>query len=195
MATVTGLQSALAQEYTRGDCSPIVKNIAGNVTITCNFQGQIPVFKFSAIPDGRNAQRVMANLYEFIERNNKQIFELDIVLDSELANPDHCNWTSRDPRMDRRCSWSSYAFHGGLARGNSVTQPGEIILLQYDDTSTSAVNLNIVGEGVFWERGGYVVRGYFYVDGEGYAQGIVGIAIKEISKRELLTGGRHNLRN
>jgi len=183
------MPSASAQEYTRGDCSPIVKNITGNVAITCTFQGQIPVFKFSAIVDRTNAQTVMANLYEFVERNKKQIFELDLSLDSEVAQPEHCYWQNRDASMDRRCDWSSYAYSGSFAK------QGEIILVQYDDSSTSSVDLNLSGEGIYWERGGFNVRGYYYVESEGYGQGAVQVNMREISKRELLKGGRHNLRN
>jgi hypothetical protein len=98
----------VAQEYTQGDCSPIVKNVGGNVSIICNFQGQIPIFRFSATIEKTNAHAATAALYDFIERNGRRIFELELDIAGSLTPPSYCNWMTAP--SNTRCDWPSYAY-------------------------------------------------------------------------------------
>lgn len=191
LCLLTGNSSAHAQDSTQGDCSPIVKNIGGNVNISCSFEGQIPVFKFSAFADSTNAQQVISALSNFVDQNKKRVFELDLGIDSNLGVPSNCNWLFGN--SNRQCRWSSYAYNSYITHQNEIGRLGQIDLVHFDNDGLTAII--VTGQGVMWQHGAYAVQGYFYVKGTAFGQGSLEINLGEITKRDLLTGGRYNLQN
>lgn len=185
--------SVFAQDQTKGDCSPIVKNVEGNVSISCNLQGKTPVYKFSANV-WKDPQPVMAQLEKFISKHEKSVFELDLWVNSDLKQPRDCRWQHRefDKWTKNNCRWSSYAYT--YAKANSLRGPGNILLDVYRDID-GPVSMNVNGEAVFWKSGGIAIRGYFYVKGTTASMGVIEYFIEEIGKDKLLGSGRYNLNN
>lgn len=74
MVALTSIQSGSAHDGTDADCSPIVKNVGANVSVACNFQGRIPVFKFSGIVSSNSVHAFT----EFVNAHENDFIELDI---------------------------------------------------------------------------------------------------------------------
>lgn len=184
---------AIAQDKTKGDCSPIVKNITGNVSISCSIQGRTPVYKFSSNV-WKDPQIVMPQLVNFIEKHEKEVFELDLWVNSDLKRPRRCDWQHREFNkwIKKNCKWTDYAYIH--AKGNSLKGPGNILLDLYRDVD-GPVSINVNGEAVYWKSGGIAIRGYFYVSGITANMGTLQYLLYEIGKDKLLGSGRYNLKN
>jgi hypothetical protein len=61
----------------------------------------------------------------------------------------------------------------------------------WDDPASGGQIFNIISDNIVWANGGYVVRGYYYVEElPGIHQGFVEIALIQLSKGEVLSRGR-----
>jgi hypothetical protein len=163
-----GLTSASAQSSsTSGDCSPIVTNARGNVTITCALiANRIPVYKFQ----GEITQANVNEFGEFVESHMDDIIELDI--------------------------WPNYAAEGyGKLYYVEQRNGRKVLSLNAPRNPRSATDggmlYNIISSNITWANGGYVIRGFYSVEWTpGIHQGWMEVHLDEISRGELLARGR-----
>jgi hypothetical protein len=154
---------------TSGDCSPIVANIRGNVTITCALlANRIPVYKFQ----GQITHANVKDFGEFVEAHKDDIIELDIWPDAAQARG------------------SSPLYHVNENQGRML------LTFQAPNTPGSATDggmaYNIFSKrNITWANGGYGIRGFYSIESvPGIHQGWMEIALEEIPRGELLARGR-----
>jgi hypothetical protein len=180
-----------AQDYTTGDCSPIVKHIGGNVSVTCNLHSQIPVHKFTAsfLKDG-HAQETMAILGKFLEKNANSVFELDLDIDPDLKQ------TCYEPDPSKSCDLANTVF--SIEDENSSKSISLMEFNRYDSAYDYSGMSYIVHQkdGPQWVHGSYVIYGFFSIEfGRGTYQGWSGANLYEVDKGQLVSQGRHKLPN
>lgn len=185
------LTSAHSQDLTYGDCSPIVKDVGGSVTITCNLHSRIPVYKFEAnFSNDGQAQEIMAKFSEFLDKNGNNIFELNITIDGDLRK------TCWDVFNNQKCYYERMVYDV-----SEETSKRELTLYEFSRNGSEYYDGGVQyivhqSDGAQWVHGSYVINGFFYVKhGQGTFQGWSQADIYEVDKGQLLAQGRHRLPN
>jgi hypothetical protein len=155
---------ALAQpNSTAGDCSPIVFNVEGNVSISCSLlSNKVPVFKFS----GEISSRTVKKFTKFIKAHVDDIIELDLRTD--------------------------YHEEGQFYFVGSVGLPGqEAMQLSFQDPGGGvAYTFN---SGFRYFRADYLVQGFFTILPMGEVRhSTEELIFNEIDKAHILTRGGIN---
>lgn len=182
-ATLAAVGTADAQT-TSGDCSPIVQHVAGSVTITCNIEGQIPIYKFRAFlqNDGR-AQEIMGKFHEFFEKNKDRVFALDIEIDDELEEAAEGDYANR-----------VLFVHDYRNESNPAQQLIQLtwqpMLDGYPDDGGSRYTL---WGPVSMTRRIYAISGYFTAQHDEIQGGFNEYRLLRVDKQQLLLGGKHKL--
>jgi hypothetical protein len=172
MATISCL-GALAQDSTHGDCSPIVKNVGGNVQITCSvLNNQIPVFTFK----GELSSRTLGAFTNFVNSHQDDVVELDVSLDNREEGELYDVSRLAPPLVAAGSEVSQLAIFGKC--GAELCSP--------DYT---------VNSGFVYFRTFYWIKGFFTIRKSGQVhRGHEEVFLDEVDKQDLLTRGRINRR-
>jgi hypothetical protein len=173
-----------AQEYTTGDCSPIVKYVTGDVKISCEFKAKIPIFKFSAtFMNNPQAQEQMSALSDFLDRNSDRIFELDLGINGgsplDLQSNTDTGLFIYSPEQHQVSLLHYNKFEGITPSDDGGTE--------YDINGKRSV---------YWANGLVIVRGYFDMERVvGLHQGWGSIVLNEVDKEQILLQGHFKTGN
>jgi hypothetical protein len=166
---LTATMSVAQAQSTSGNCSPIVANIRGNVTISCTLlANRIPVYKFQ----GGITHANVKEFGEFVEAHKDDIIELDI-------SPDFAQARGSNPLYFVTQSQGRMLLALQAPNNPKATMDGG---MAYNIISTRNIT---------WANGAYEIRGFYSIESiPGIHQGWMEIALEEIPRGELLARGR-----